>query len=72
VWLARMVLMMLPGAGYSFRIHLSCGTSRAGRSFVAAVERAISACGRVIVDMADFSAADQAPGGAVPGAGAGV
>ena len=30
----------------------------AGRSYVAAVERAISACGHVIVDMADFPAAD--------------
>ncbi len=32
-----------------------------GRSYVAAVERAISAAGHVIVDMADFGAADQAP-----------
>ena len=32
-----------------------------GMSFVAAVERAISASGHVIVDMADFAAADQAP-----------
>ena len=30
-----------------------------GRSYVIAVERAISACGHVIVDMADFPAADQ-------------
>ena len=30
-----------------------------GRSYVAAVERAISACGHVIVDMADFPAAAQ-------------
>ena len=30
----------------------------AGRSYVAAVERAIAACGHVIVDMADFPAAD--------------
>ena len=30
-----------------------------GRSYVVAVERAISACGHVIVDMADFPAADQ-------------
>src|SRR6185437_7912311 len=30
-----------------------------GLSYVAAVERAISACGHVIVDMADFPAADQ-------------
>ena len=32
-----------------------------GASYVAAVERAISAAGHVIVDMADFPAADQAP-----------
>jgi tetratricopeptide (TPR) repeat protein len=32
-----------------------------GRSYVAAVERAISVCGHVIVDMADFPAADQVP-----------
>ena len=33
----------------------------AGQSYVAAVERAISACKHVIVDMADFPAADQVP-----------
>ena len=32
-----------------------------GASYVAAVERAVSAAGHVIVDMADFPAADQAP-----------
>jgi tetratricopeptide (TPR) repeat protein len=32
-----------------------------GTSYVAAVERAISAAGHVIVDMADYAAADQAP-----------
>ncbi len=32
-----------------------------GTSYVAAVERAIAAAGHVIVDMADFPAADQAP-----------
>jgi hypothetical protein len=32
-----------------------------GGSFVAAVERAVTACGHVIVDMADFPAADQVP-----------
>ena len=32
-----------------------------GMSYVAAVERAISAAGHVIVDMTDFAAADQAP-----------
>src|SRR5664280_2869677 len=30
-------------------------------SYIAAVERAVSAAGHVIVDMADFAAADQAP-----------
>jgi tetratricopeptide (TPR) repeat protein len=33
-----------------------------GASYVAAAERAITAAGHVIVDMADFPAADQAPG----------
>ena len=33
----------------------------AGMSYVAAVERAVSACGHVNVDMADFPAADQVP-----------
>jgi hypothetical protein len=33
----------------------------AAGSFVAAVERAISACGHVVVDMADFPAADMPP-----------
>ncbi len=33
----------------------------AGASYVAAAERAVSAVGHVIVDMADFAAADQAP-----------
>src|ERR1700734_1591786 len=32
-----------------------------GRSYVAEVERAISAAGHVIVDMADFPAADRPP-----------
>ena len=32
-----------------------------GASYVAAAERAVSAAGHVIVDMADFPAADQAP-----------
>src|ERR1700722_16820309 len=32
-----------------------------GKSYVAAVERAVSAAGHVIVNMADFAAADQAP-----------
>ena len=33
----------------------------AGRSYVAAAERAIMACGHTVVDMADFPAADQIP-----------
>jgi Domain of unknown function (DUF4062) len=33
----------------------------AGGSYAGAVERAISACGHVVVDMADFPAADQIP-----------
>ena len=33
----------------------------AGRSYVAAAERAIIACGHAVVDMADFPAADQVP-----------
>ena len=33
----------------------------AGASYVAAAERAVSACGHVVVDMADFPAADQVP-----------
>ena len=32
-----------------------------GQSYVAAVERAVSAAGHVIVDMKDFPAADQTP-----------
>jgi Domain of unknown function (DUF4062) len=32
-----------------------------GTSYVAAVERAVSACGHVIVDMADFPVADRVP-----------
>ena len=43
-----------------------------GNSYVAAVERAISAAGHVIVDMADFPAADQPAARAVHGPGAGV
>ena len=33
----------------------------AGSSYIAGAERAISAAGHVIVDMADFAAADQVP-----------
>ena len=54
-----MVRAMVPGGGCSCRIRLSCGTSRKGTSYVAEAERAISAAGHVIVDMADFPAADQ-------------
>jgi tetratricopeptide (TPR) repeat protein len=35
----------------------------AGRSYVTAVERAVSAAGHVIVDMADFPATDETPAG---------
>ena len=41
--------------------HLRAAGFPEGTSYVAAVERAISAAGHVIVDMADFPAADQAP-----------
>ena len=61
-WVARMApVRVVPDGGYLSRIPLSCGTTRPGKSYVAAVERAISACGHVIVDMADFPAADQVP-----------
>jgi hypothetical protein len=36
-----------------------------GKSYVAAVERAVSAAGHVIVDMADFAAADLNRSGAL-------
>ena len=52
-----------PGAGW--RVFISHTSELrdfpAEKSYVAAVERAISAAGRVVVDMADFPAADQAP-----------
>lgn len=53
------------GAGSGLRVVVS-HTSEfrefpRGGSYVAAVERAISACGHVIVDMADFPAADLPP-----------
>jgi tetratricopeptide (TPR) repeat protein len=54
-----------PGDGAGWRVFVSHTAELrdfpAGKSYVAAVERAISACGRVIVDMADFPAADQPP-----------
>ena len=43
-----------------------------GASYVAAAERAVSAAGHVIVDMADFPAADQVRRAAVRGPGAGL
>ena len=52
-----------PGEGARWRVFISHTSELRdfpeGRSYVAAVERAISAAGHVIVDMADFPAADQ-------------
>ena len=52
-----------PGTGAGWRVFVSHTSELRDfpedRSYVAAVERAISACGHVIVDMADFPAADQ-------------
>src|SRR6185312_6623222 len=54
-----------PGSGARWRVFISHTSELRnfpkGKSYVAAVERAISAAGHVIVDMADFAAADQAP-----------
>ena len=54
-----------PGEGARWRVFVSHTSELrdfpGGMSYVAAVERAISAAGHVIVDMADFPAADQAP-----------
>ena len=54
-----------PGGGAGWRVFVSHTSELrdfpAGGSYVAAVERAVSACGHVIVDMADFPAADQVP-----------
>ena len=54
-----------PGDGAGWRVFVSHTSELrefpAAGSYVAAVERAISACGHVIVDMADFPAADQVP-----------
>jgi hypothetical protein len=53
------------GGGTGWRVFLSHTSELrkfpAGASYVAAAERAVSACGHVIVDMADFPAADQIP-----------
>ncbi len=52
-----------PGDGAVWRVFVSHTSELRdfpkGSPYVAAVERAISACGHVIVDMADFPAADQ-------------
>jgi tetratricopeptide (TPR) repeat protein len=54
-----------PGDGPVWRVFVSHTSELrefpAGRSYVAAAERAILACGHVVVDMADFPAADQVP-----------
>src|SRR5579872_4310149 len=53
------------GSGGGLRVFIShTSEMRAfpeGMSYVAAVERAVAAAGHVIVDMADFPAADQPP-----------
>ena len=55
------------GSGGGWRVFISHTRELrdfpAGGSYVAAVERAVSAAGHVIVDMADFPAADQVPAG---------
>jgi hypothetical protein len=54
-----------PGSGPAWRVFISHTAELRqfprGGSYVAAVERAISACGHAIADMADLPAADQAP-----------
>src|ERR1039457_348316 len=53
------------GGGAGWRVFISHTSELRdfpeGTSYVAAVERAISAAGHVVVDMADFAAADLAP-----------
>ena len=57
--------LAVPGNGGRWRVFISHTSELrnfpASASYVAAVERAISAAGHVIVDMADFAAADGAP-----------
>jgi hypothetical protein len=54
-----------PGGGVRWRVFISHTSELRdypkGQSYVAAVERAVSAAGHVIVDMKDFPAADQTP-----------
>ena len=53
------------GGGAGWRVFLSHTSELrefpAGGSYVAVAERAVSACGHVVVDMAGFPAADQVP-----------
>ena len=62
---ARVAGMGSPGYGARWRVFISHTSELRnfpkGKSYVAAVERAVSAAGHVIVNMADFVAADQAP-----------
>ena len=62
--LGRMAGSGSPGAGARWRVFVSHTSElrnfpAGGKSYIAEAERAISAAGHVVVDMADFPAADQ-------------
>ena len=59
VWLVRMVPVRVPGGGCSCRTPPSCKSFRKRSLMWLPVKGAVSAAGHVIVDMADFPAADQ-------------